>query len=132
MNGRSLGIWGLGKIGKRVAAIGRAFGMRILIHGRDQSKAAAEAEGYEFVADRKVFLSQVDVLSLHLRLCQDTLNLIDHDDLAAMRPDALFVNTSRAELLSPGALLQALQQGRPACAALDVFENEPGTGSRPT
>ena len=125
MNGRSLGIWGLGKIGKRVAAIGRAFGMRILIHGRDQSKAAAEAEGYEFVADRKVFLSRVDVLSLHLRLCQDTLNLIDHDDLAAMRPDALFVNTSRAELLSPGALLRALQQGRPACAALDVFENEP-------
>lgn len=125
LNGRTLGVWGLGKIGKRVATIGRALGMQVLVHGREQSRAAAEADGYEFVADRRAFLARLDVLTLHLRLCAETRHFIEFDDLAVMRPDALFINTSRAELLSPGTLLKALQHGHPGAAALDVFENEP-------
>ncbi len=125
VHGRTLGIWSLGKIGSRVAAIGRAFGMAVLVHGRDQSRAAAEAAGYAFVADRREFLARVDVRSLHLRLTPETRHMIVTEDLAAMRPDALLVNTSRAELLAPGALLAALEAGRPGAAALDVFEGEP-------
>lgn len=130
LSGRRLGIWGLGKIGKRVAAVGRALGMEVVVHGREQSRAAAESEGLVFVADRRAFLAQLDVLSLHLRLCPETRHLIGEDELAAMRPDALLVNTSRAELFAPGALLQALRAGRPGAAALDVFEDEPA-GARP-
>lgn len=129
LSGRKLGIWGLGKIGKRVAAVGRALGMTVVVHGREQSRAAADAEGLLFVADRRAFLAQLDVLSLHLRLCPETRHLIGADDLAAMRPDALLVNTSRAELLAPGALVDALRAGRPGAAALDVFENEPAGAS---
>ncbi|HJV28768.1 MAG TPA: D-2-hydroxyacid dehydrogenase family protein [Aromatoleum sp.] len=125
MHGRTLGVWSLGKIGSRVAAIGRAFGMRVLVHGREQSREAAASAGYEFIAARSEFLAQLDVLTLHLRLGPDTRHLIGADDLAAMRPDALLVNTSRAELLAPGALLDALARGRPGAAALDVFEDEP-------
>lgn len=123
--GRTLGVWGFGKIGKRVAAVGRALGMHVVVHGRDQSRAAAEAEGLSYVADRLVFLGEVDVLTLHLRLCAETRHLIGDAELAAMRPDALLVNTSRAELLAPGALLRALGNGRPGMAALDVFDDEP-------
>ena len=126
VHGRTLGVWALGKIGSRVAAIGRAFGMRVLVHGRTQSREAAERAGYEFEADRVSFFARADVLTLHLRLGPDTLHMIGADELAAMRPDALLVNTSRAELLAPGALLAALGGGRPGAAALDVFEDEPG------
>lgn len=125
LHGRTLGVWALGKIGSRVAAVGRAFGMKVVVHGRAQSRAAAEAEGYAFVGERRDFLAQVDVLTLHLRLGPDTEHMIDADALALMRPDALLVNTSRAELLAPGALLAALRQGRPGGAAIDVFEHEP-------
>ena len=125
VHGRTLGVWSLGKIGGRVAAIGRAFGMRVLVHGRDQSRDAAASAGYEFISDRSEFLAQLDVLTLHLRLGPDTRHMIGADDLAVMRPDALLVNTSRAELLAPGALLDALARGRPGAAALDVFEDEP-------
>lgn len=125
LHGRTLGVWALGKIGSRVAAVGRAFGMKVMVHGRAQSRAAAEVEGYAFVAERDDFLAQVDVLTLHLRLGPDTEHMIDGDALALMRPDALLVNTSRAELLAPGALLAALRQGRPGGAAIDVFEHEP-------
>lgn len=125
LDGRTLGVWGYGKIGKRVAAVGRALGMRVVIHGREQSRQAAEADGLAYEAERRKFFSDADVLTLHLRLCEETRHLIAHDDLAAMRPDALLVNTSRAELLAPGALLLALQDGRPGAAALDVFEDEP-------
>lgn len=123
--GRNLGIWGYGKIGKRVAAVGRALGMQVLVHGRDQSRAAADADGVTFIANRCDFLKQVDVMSLHLRLCAETRHFISVDDLALMKPDALLVNTSRAELFAPGALLTAIRTGCPGAAALDVFENEP-------
>lgn len=123
--GRTLGIWGYGKIGKRVAAVGRAFGMTILIHGREQSRNAAIADGFEFVADRHAFLRRLDVLSLHLRLCPETHGMITKEDLACLKSDALLVNTSRAELLAPGVLLSGIRDGHPGNAALDVFDNEP-------
>lgn len=125
LSGRTLGVWGFGKIGKRVAAVGLALGMKVVVHGREQSRAAAEADGLPYVADHLAFLGQVDVLTLHLRLCAETRHLIGDTELAAMRPDALLVNTSRAELLVPGALLRALGNGRPGMAALDVYEDEP-------
>lgn len=125
VSGRTLGIWGYGKIGKRVASIGRAFGMTVLVHGRDQSKQAAASDGFEFVTDRSGFLKRLDVLTLHLRMCPETRHLIGEDDLACLLPDALLVNTSRAELLVPGALLSAVCKGRPGAAALDVFTDEP-------
>jgi D-3-phosphoglycerate dehydrogenase / 2-oxoglutarate reductase len=123
--GRTLGIWGFGKIGKRVATVGQALGMSVLVHGREQTRTAAEAAGISYEADRHRFLAQVDVLSLHLRLCAETRGMISADDLSGMRADALLVNTSRAELMVPGALLHAMAGGRPGAAALDVFENEP-------
>ncbi|WP_265944630.1 D-2-hydroxyacid dehydrogenase family protein [Dechloromonas sp. A34] len=125
LSGRTLGVWGFGKIGKRVAVVGQALGMKVVVHGREQSRAAAAADGLSYVADRLAFLGQIDVLTLHLRLCADTRHLIGDAELAAMRPDALLVNTSRAELLAPGALLQALGNGCPGMAALDVFDDEP-------
>jgi D-3-phosphoglycerate dehydrogenase / 2-oxoglutarate reductase len=125
LEGRTLGVWALGKIGSRVAGYGKAFGMRVLAHGREATRAAAEAAGYEYAADRRAFLGELDVLTLHLKLNRETRHLIGPDDLAALRPEALLVNTSRAELIAPGALLAALDQGRPGAAALDVFEDEP-------
>jgi D-3-phosphoglycerate dehydrogenase / 2-oxoglutarate reductase len=125
LHGRSLGVWALGKIGARVAAYGRAFGMTVLVHGREQSRAAAEQAGYELVADRREFLGRVDVLTLHLKLTPETRHMVSAEDLLPMRRDSILVNTSRAELLAPGALLAALAQGRPGQAALDVFEDEP-------
>lgn len=125
LHGRSLGVWALGKIGARVAAYGRAFGMTVLVHGREQSRAAAEQAGYEFVADRREFLGRVDVLTLHLKLTPETHHMVSTEDLLAMRGGSILVNTSRAELLAPWALLTALAQGRPGQAAIDVFEDEP-------
>lgn len=125
VSGRTLGIWGYGKIGKRVAAVGRAFGMTVVVHGREQSRNAATADGFDVVPDRRGFLKRLDILSLHLRLCPETLHMITREDLACLKSDALLVNTSRAELLAPGALLDAIRQGHPGSAALDVFANEP-------
>lgn len=129
--GKTLGIWGYGRIGRLVAGYGRAFGMKVLIHGRDASLLAAAADGFSPCADRESFFAQSDVLSLHLKLLEATRALVSPELLAAMKPDALLVNTSRAELLAPGALLSALEAGRPGLAALDVFEHEPLPASDP-
>ena len=123
--GRTLGVWGLGRIGQRVARVGQALGMSVLVHGRAGSRAVSETAGYTFVTDRFDFLSGSDILSLHLKLTPETRGLLGPTELAAMKPDSLLVNTSRAELLAPGALLAALAQGRPGGAALDVYEDEP-------
>ncbi|HEX6160251.1 MAG TPA: D-2-hydroxyacid dehydrogenase family protein [Thermoanaerobaculia bacterium] len=120
LRGRTLGIWGYGKIGSLVAGFGRAFGMNVIAHGR-----SAPADGTAFEPDRARFLAAVDVLSLHLRLVEETRGIVRAADLARMKYDALLVNTARAELIEPGALAAALQAGRPGFAALDVFENEP-------
>jgi len=124
LHGLTLGIWSYGKIGRRVAAYGRAFGMRVLVWGGEDSCAQARADGFEVAASRAALFAD-SVLSLHRRLVAATRHQIVLDDLLRMKPDALLVNTSRAELIAPGALLAALDAGRPAQAALDVFEHEP-------
>ena len=125
LKGRTLAIWGYGKIGQLIAGYGRAFGMNILVWGSEASRAAAVAAGDTAAASRVAFFEQADVLSLHLRLSDKTRGLVTTEDLARMRPGALFVNTSRAELVQEGALEAALQAGRPGAAALDVFMEEP-------
>ncbi|THC43634.1 D-2-hydroxyacid dehydrogenase family protein [Massilia sp. Mn16-1_5] len=125
LRGRTLAIWSYGKIGKLVAGYGKAFGMRILVWGGEKSRQAALADGFEAAASREAFFEQADVLSLHLRLADATRGIVTASDLARMKPDALFVNTSRAELVEAGALEAALQAGRPGMAALDVFTDEP-------
>jgi D-3-phosphoglycerate dehydrogenase len=125
LRGRTLGIWGYGKIGRLLAGYGKAFGMRVMVWGSAASRAAAEADGLTGAASREAFFADADVLSLHLRLAEATRGIVTADDLARMKPDALFVNTSRAELVAEGALEAALRQGRPGQAALDVFTSEP-------
>ena len=125
LKGRTLGIWGYGKIGRMVAGYGRAFGMQVLIWGREASRAEAAADGMRIASSKEEFFASADVLSLHLRLNDATRGIVDAADLACMKPGALFVNTSRAELVAPGALQAALMAGRPGQAALDVYESEP-------
>jgi D-3-phosphoglycerate dehydrogenase len=125
LHGRTLGLWSYGRIGKLVAGYARAFGMRVLVWGSEASRAAALADGLEAAPAREALFEQADVLSLHLRLAESTRGIVTASDLARMKPDALFVNTSRAELVAEGALEGALKQGRPGTAALDVFTSEP-------
>ena len=125
LRGRTLAIWGYGKIGKLLAGYGQAFGMRVLVWGSAPSRQAALADGVEAAASREAFFAEADVLSLHLRLADATRAIVTAADLARMKPDALFVNTSRAELVAAGALEAALHAGRPGMAALDVFTDEP-------
>ncbi len=125
LRGRSLGIWGYGKIGAMVAGYGRAFGMQVQVWGSEASRARAVADGHNAATDCESFFEQCDVLSVHLRLNDVTRGIIKLEDLARMKPTALFVNTSRAELVEDNALVSALNKGRPGLAAIDVFEAEP-------
>jgi D-3-phosphoglycerate dehydrogenase len=125
VHGRTLALWSYGKIGRMVAGYAKAFGMRVLVWGSEASRQAAVADGFEAAASREEFFERADVLSLHLRLVEGTRGIVTASDLARMKPDALFVNTSRAELVEEGALEGALKKGRPGCAALDVFTSEP-------
>ncbi len=125
LKGKTLGIWSYGKIGQILAGYGRAFGMRVLIWGRDASRENAIADGFEVANSKAEFFAQSDVLSLHLRLNEDTRGIVTLDDLSRMKPTALLVNTSRAELIQPEALIAGLNRGRPGLAAVDVFESEP-------
>lgn len=125
LHGRTLALWSYGRIGKMVAGYARAFGMRVLVWGSEASRAAALADGFEAAPSREALFEQADVLSLHLRLAESTRGIVTASDLARMKPDALFVNTSRAELVAEDGLEQALRQGRPGTAALDVFTSEP-------
>ncbi len=125
LKGKTLGIWSYGKIGQILAGYGRAFGMRVLIWGRDASREKAFADGFEVASSQAEFFAQSDVLSLHLRLNEDTRGIVTLDDLSRMKPTALLVNTSRAELIEPEALIAGLNRGRPGLAAVDVFESEP-------
>jgi D-3-phosphoglycerate dehydrogenase len=129
LHAKTLGILGLGRIGSRVAAIGRAFGMRVVVWGREGSLTRATEAGYAAAASREELFRECDVLSVHLPLSADTAGTVSGDDLALMKPDALFVNTSRAGIVAPGALVAALQAGRPGRAAIDVFETEPVLGA---
>jgi D-3-phosphoglycerate dehydrogenase len=125
LKGRTLAIWGYGKIGKLVAGYGKAFGMSVLVWGREDSRNAALADGYQAAASREEFFERADVLTLHMRLVDATRGIVTAQDLGRMKRSALLVNTSRAELVEEGALEAALPKGRPGAAALDVFTNEP-------
>jgi D-3-phosphoglycerate dehydrogenase / 2-oxoglutarate reductase len=125
LRGKTLGVYGLGKIGEPVAAAGAAFGMRVLCFAREATAARAKALGYEAAASKAEFFAQSDVLSVNLRMSEATRGIITAADLALMKPSALIVNTSRADLFAPGVLVDALKKGRPGFAATDVYENEP-------
>lgn len=125
LGGQRLGVWSYGRIGKQVAAYGRVFGMKVWVWGREASTAAARADGFEVAPSREAFFAQSDVLSLHVRLNAQTHGMVTAADLARMKPTALLVNTSRAELIAEGALAQALAAGRPGFGAIDVYEQEP-------
>ncbi|MCW5664504.1 MAG: D-2-hydroxyacid dehydrogenase family protein [Piscinibacter sp.] len=125
LKGRTLGVWGYGKIGQLVAGYGRAFGMRVLVWGSEASRLRAASDGHEAAENCEGFFEQADVLSLHLRLNDATRSIVTLDALTRMKPTALLVNTSRAELIEEGALVSALNRGRPGMAAVDVFESEP-------
>jgi D-3-phosphoglycerate dehydrogenase len=125
LRGKTLGIYGYGRIGSAVAGYGRAFGMNVLIWARPATLVAARADGYAAAASKDAFFADCDVISLHMRLVEATRHIVKAADLARMKPTALLVNTSRAPLIEPGALAEALRLGRPGMAAVDVYEQEP-------
>ncbi|QBM28718.1 D-2-hydroxyacid dehydrogenase family protein [Hydrogenophaga pseudoflava] len=125
LHGKTLGLWSYGRIGKLVAAYGKAFGMQVLVWGGDESCRQAVSDGFEVAASREDLFERSDVLSLHLRLSDRSAGCVTLEDLSRMKPTALLVNTSRAELIEAEALLTALNRGRPGMAAIDVFESEP-------
>jgi len=125
VRGRTLGIFGYGKIGSLVAGYGRAFGMNVLVWGREGSQTRARRDDYDVAESQRALFAESDVLSLHVRLDDATRGIVTAADLARMKPTALIVNTSRAELIESGALEAALHAGRPGLAAVDVYEEEP-------
>jgi D-3-phosphoglycerate dehydrogenase / 2-oxoglutarate reductase len=122
---KTLGIYGYGRIGSVVAGYGKAFGMKVKVWAREPALVLARADGYAVAANKDEFFETCDVLSLHMRLVEATRGIVTSDDLARMKPTALLVNTSRAPLIAPGALVAALRAGRPGMAAVDVYEKEP-------
>jgi D-3-phosphoglycerate dehydrogenase / 2-oxoglutarate reductase len=125
LRGKTLGIYGYGRIGSVVAGYGRAFGMNVLVWAREAPRARGAVDGHAVAPSKEAFFEECDVLSLHMRLVGATLGLVTAADLARMKPTALLVNTSRASLIEPGALVRALRAGRPGMAAVDVYEEEP-------
>jgi D-3-phosphoglycerate dehydrogenase len=128
MRGSTLGIYGLGFIGELVAKSMAGMGMKVLVWGQEKSRQKAEELGYEVAAGKDDLFERSDILSLHVRLRPETRGIVGPADLARMKPTALIVNTARAELIQPGALVEALHKGRPGYAAVDVYEQEPVTG----
>jgi D-3-phosphoglycerate dehydrogenase / 2-oxoglutarate reductase len=127
LRGKTLGIYGYGRIGKVIARYGRAFDMNVVVWAREKALAEARADFYRAAASKAAFFEECDVVSLHMRLVEATRGIVTEADLARMKPTALLVNTSRAGLIAPGALVAALRAGRPGMAAVDVFEDEPLT-----
>ena len=130
LRGRMLGVYGYGRIGGVIAGYGRAFGMNVLVWGRAAALARASADGYRVARSKEEFFEQCDVVSLHMRLVDATRGIVTAADLARMKPTALIVNTSRAPLIEPDALVGALRAGRPGMAAVDVYEEEPVIDTR--
>ena len=125
LRGRTLGVYSYGRIGSVIAGYGKAFGMKVLVWGREASCERARADGYSVARSREAFFEECDVISLHMRLVETTRGIIKAADLARMKPLSLIVNTSRAVLIEPDALVNALRAGRPGMAAVDVYEEEP-------
>ena len=131
LRGRTLGVLGYGTIGRQVAGFGRAFGMNVLVWSRERGLAAARADGLDAAASQEALFESADLVTLHVRLTSETRGLVTAADLARMKPDATLVNTSRAALIEPGALVDALRAGRPGAAAVDVYEREPVIDGHP-
>ena len=127
LRGKTLGLYGWGRIAHAVAGYGRAFGMNVMVWARETSRERARQEGFDVAGSKAAFFEQSDVLSIHMRLVDATRHIVTAGDLARMKPTALLVNTSRAPLIEPGALVAALRAGRPGLAAVDVYEQEPLT-----
>jgi D-3-phosphoglycerate dehydrogenase len=125
LRGKTLGIYGYGRIGSTVAGYGKAFGMNVMVWARPASLERAQRDGYAIADSKRAFFETCDVLSLHMRLVADTRGIVTGEDLSRMKPTALLVNTSRAPLIEPGALVEALRAGRPGLAAVDVYDVEP-------
>jgi D-3-phosphoglycerate dehydrogenase len=125
LRGKTLGIYGYGRIGATVAGYGRAFGMNVLVWAREGSLQRAQGDGYAVAHSKREFFESADVISLHMRLVKETRGIVTRHDLSCMKPTALLVNTARAPLIEPGALVDALRAGRPGMAAIDVYEEEP-------
>ncbi len=125
LRGKTLGLYGYGRIARAVADYGKAFGMRVVIWAREASREHAGQDGLAVAASKQAFFAECDVVSLHMRLVDATRHIVTADDLARMKPTALVVNTSRAGLIAPDALVNALRAGRPGMAAVDVYEEEP-------
>lgn len=125
LRGKTLGIYGYGRIGATVAGYGKAFGMNVLVWARQASLERAGRDGYSVAQSKRAFFESCDVLSLHMRLVKETRGIVTRDDLASMKPGSLLVNTSRAGLIEAGALVDALRGGRPGMAAVDVYDEEP-------
>jgi D-3-phosphoglycerate dehydrogenase len=130
VRGKTLGIYGYGRIGSVVAGYGKAFGMKVLVWARENSLRRARSDDYAVAPSKEAFFSECDVISLHMRLVEATRHIVTADDLARMKPTALLVNTSRAPLIEPGALIAALKAGHPGMAAVDVYEEEPVLDTR--
>ena len=130
LHANTLGIYGYGRIGSVVAGYGKAFGMSVLVWARESSLKRAQSDGYAEAPSKEAYFSECDVLSLHMRLVDATRGIVTADDLARMKPTALLVNTSRAPLIEPGALIAALKIGHPGMAAVDVYEEEPVLDTR--
>jgi D-3-phosphoglycerate dehydrogenase len=131
LHGKTLGVWGYGRVGQLVAGYARAFGMKVVVWGSEASRARAELHGHHSASSIEEFFSESDVLTLHLRLVDATRGAVKGEHLSLMKPTALLVNTSRAELIEDGALVSALNRGRPGMAAVDVFESEPTLQGHP-
>ena len=125
LRGKTIGIYGWGRIGGAVAEYAKVFGMKVLVWAREASRARAAHDGWEAAPTKEDFFEQCDVITLHMRLVDATRGIVTAEDLARMKPNALIVNTSRAGLIEPGALVNALRSGRPGMAAVDVYEQEP-------
>ena len=130
LHSKTLGIYGYGRIGSVVAGYGKAFGMNVSVWAREDSLKRARSDGYAVAASKEAFFSECDVISLHMRLVEATRGIVTVNDLARMKPTALLVNTSRAPLIEPGALIAALKTGHPGMAAVDVYEEEPVLDTR--
>ena len=130
LRGKTLGVYGYGRIGAVVAGYGRAFGMQVQVWAREATRAKARADGYAVAPSKEAFFAECDVITLHMRLVEATRGIVTAADLARMKTTALLVNTSRAPLIEPGALVSALKAGRPGRAAVDVYEQEPVTDGR--
>jgi D-3-phosphoglycerate dehydrogenase / 2-oxoglutarate reductase len=127
LRGKTIGIYGYGRIGRAVAGYGKAFGMTVVVWAREASRQRARDDGWEVAPSKESFFEQCDVLSLHMRLVPATRSIVTAGDLGGMKPSAVLVNTSRAGLIEPGALVASLRAGRPGMAAVDVYEQEPLT-----